>query len=180
MPGRPSIVRRSIHAATALALIALAAGPAHAQRSLDEYEVKAAFLYNFVKFVEWPPSDHRSDAVVIGIVGRGPFNEALEVIASGKKVGARVVRVRQLRREDDPRTFHIVFIPQSEARDTATIVQSVRDAGVFTVGETPSFLAEGGIARFYVEANRVRFQIDAVGAQRSGLKISSQLLSLAK
>ena len=167
----------------AVAVSASLAAPALAQSArADEYRAKAAFLFKFVKFVQWPPSPYRPDAntVVIGIVGRTAFNDAFEAVAREKALSGPHIIVRQLNREDDPRTYHIVFIPQSETHRTAEILQSARDAAVLTVGETVSFLAEGGIARFYIEGDRVRFEIDGRGAQHAGLKISSQLLSLAK
>ena len=174
---------RSIVTSGVMALVlaaAMAAVPAHAQGRFDEYQVKAAFLFNFVKFTQWPPSDYRSDAVVIGVVGRGPFYTALEGLVKGQKLNGREVVVREVMDAEDLRTYHIILIAESEARRAADILQRVKGAGVLTVGETPYFLREGGLVRFYVEANRIRFQIDPAGAQQAGLKINSQLLSLAR
>ena len=147
---------------------------------LDESQVKAAFLYNFAKFVQWPTPDERSDALMIGVVGGDRFNEVLAAIVAGKSVNGRDIVVRQIQADDDVRAFHIVFIPASEARQTAEILQRVQRSGVLTVGETPQFLQEGGLIQFYVRDNHVRFQINAAAANQAGLKISSQLLSLSK
>lgn len=162
-----------------LAVVGVAT-PAQAQRQLDEYDVKGAFLYKLIKFVEWPPSARGSGTVVIGVFGRDAFDDVLGVVTKAKKGGPREVEVRQLSQVKDVRGCHIVFIAESEARRTLDILREVGNAGILTVGETPSFLRDGGVVRFYVEGNRVRFQIDSVAAQVSGLKISAQLLSLAK
>jgi len=147
---------------------------------LDEAHVKAAFLYNFAKFVQWPPSDDRPTTLIIGVVGGDRFDDVLESIVSGKNVNGRDIVVRQMHDEDDARAFHIVFIAASEARRTSDIIQRVHRAGVLTVGETPQFLQEGGLIQFYIRDNHVRFQINAAAASQAGLKISSQLLSLSK
>jgi hypothetical protein len=179
MLGRVAIRSFGIRTVAALALVVSVAVPAQAQRGLDEYEVKAAFLLNFVKFVQWPPSDQRSGAVTIGVVGRmRKFTNALEAIVRGRVVNGQVIIAREMRENDDPRGFHIIFIADSEASQIAGILERTRGAGVLTVGESPDFLTEGGVARFFVEANRVRFQIDPINAQQERLKISSQLLSL--
>jgi len=172
-----SASRRLIVAvAVALAL----AVPAEAQKQLDEYDVKAAFLYNLIKFVEWPDPAGQADAIVIGVYGRDAFLTIRDVVMKAKKSTPRDVVVRQLNAEDEAKGCHIVFISESESRRTVQILRLLGDSGVLTVGETANFLDEGGLVRFYVHANRVRFQIDSVGAQLGGLKISSQLLSLAK
>jgi hypothetical protein len=146
---------------------------------LDEHQVKAAFLYNFAKFIQWPASDV-SEPLVVGMVGRSPFNEVFEKIVTGKSVNGRAIVVRQLQDGDDARAFDIIFIVASEARRTADILERVGGASVLTVGETPQFLRDGGIVQFYVRDNRVRFDINSAGATQAGLRISSQLLSLAR
>jgi len=171
--------------AVCLALSACLLGPAfgqgwaEAQAALNEDEVKAAFLYNFGKFVQWPPSSHRQGDIVIGVLGSSRVLAVLEGIARGQQINGRAVVVRAMGADDDPRAYHIVFIGTAAARRAREIVGRVHAAGVLTVGEQPDFLAEGGLVRFYVRDRRIRFEIDPVGAQRDGLKISAQLLSLA-
>ena len=154
------------------------AGPA--QDRLGEYQVKAAFLYNFMKFIEWPSSDTRSAGFVICVVGRDPFYEALEAVVKGKQANGREIVVRQLERDHDPQACHSVFIPDSDSKRSAEILERIRHAAVLTVGEGSRFLSEGGLIRLYIDDNHVRFQIDGAGARRVGLKVSSQLLSLAR
>jgi hypothetical protein len=174
-------VALGVRAMAAFVLVLAAAAPARAQRGMDEYEVKAAFLYNFVKFVQWPPSDQRSGVIRIGVLGHVPrLTVALETMTRGRPANGSPIVVKEMSPSDDPREFHIVFVPDSEAARAALVLERARGAAVLTVGESPDFLKDGGIARFFVEANRVRFQIDAAGAQQEGLKVSSQLLSLAK
>ena len=146
---------------------------------LDEAQVKAAFLYNFAKFIQWPTSENRPEALSIGIVGADRFRDVLGSIVNGKTVNGRDIEVRQVLNDDDVRAYHIIFIA-AESRRTADVIQRVAHAGVLTVGETPQFLQEGGVIQFYIRDNRVRFQINAAAANNAGLKISSQLLSLSK
>ena len=154
-------------------------GAAAENERLDEAQVKAAFHYNFAKYIQWPTLDGRSNALSIGIVGADRFRDVLGSIVSGKTVNGRDIDVRQVLDEEDVRAYHIIFIA-AESRRTADVIERVARAGVLTVGETPQFLQEGGVIQFYLRDNRVRFQINAAAANNAGLRISSQLLSLSK
>lgn len=158
---------------------ALAPSPAQAQNRLDEHQVKAAFLYNFAKFVQWPAGS-QTGPLVIGVVGDGLFGNLIDQIVNGKTVQGREIVVRQLEHADDLGSCHILFIAGSEARHTAALLQRLEGMPVLTVGETLHFLREGGIARFFVDRNRVRFEINPSRAEYAKLKISSPLLSLAQ
>ena len=148
---------------------------------ISEAQVKAAFLFNVVKFVQWPPSDLPSDTVVIGLVTADSFRRALEGVANGKTVNGRSIVVRDVNDEEDARGCHIVFFDDaSDSLRRTNILRRVRDGAVLTVGETTRFMTEGGLVRLYVEGDRLRFQIDPVGVQLVGLKVSAQLMSLAK
>jgi uncharacterized protein DUF4154 len=163
-----------------LAGLPLPASAAPSQSRVDEYQIKAAFLYNFAKFVQFPPSDERPGPLVIGVLGDDPFGRILDEAVKGKTVQGREIGIRRLADGHGLRRCHIVFVSASEARHLPDIVVRAQHAGVLTVGETSHFLREGGMVRFYVEANRVRFQINADAAERAGLKINSLLLSLAQ
>jgi hypothetical protein len=168
-----------------LAICCVVLGMAHDLRAADgtvgEAQIKAVFLFNVVKFVQWPPSSLPSDTVVIGLVARDSFRRALEGVVTGKTVNGRAVVVRELHDEEDARGCHIVFFEDaSDGPRRSLILRSVRDGAVLTVGETSKFMAEGGLVRLYVDGDRLRFQIDPVGVQLSGLKVSAQLMSLAK
>ena len=171
----------------AIASILIAVGSSGARAAqeqgerVSEAQVKAAFLFNVVKFVQWPPSDLPSDTVVIGLVARDSFRRALEGVANGKTVNGRSIVVRELRAEEDARGCHVVFFDEaSDAPRRSGILRRVRDGAVLTVGESTKFMTEGGLVRLYIEGDRLRFQIDSVGVQLSGLKVSAQLMSLAK
>ena len=145
-------------------------------RRTDEYEVKANFLVNFARFVTWPSTE---DPLVLAVVGVDPFGPYLDSIVRGKTVNGRNIVVRRLQRGDSLDGTHVVFVSESESARTAEILDGTRREPVLTVGETPRFLRDGGMIRLLVEDDRVRFQIDAHRAEAAGLRVSSQLLSLA-
>ena len=150
-----------------------------AAEELDDAYVKAAFIYNFAKFTQWP--DAKAGRLTVGVIGRTSINGVLRTIINGKAVTGRELVVRETSaKADDLRAFHIIFVPVSEASRVAAIVERVAGAAVLTVGDSEHFLQDGGIVQFYIRENHVRFQIDADAASQAGLKISSQLLSLAK
>lgn len=179
-----ALLRRSLlFGAAALALI-LAAVPAGAQPlalSAQVYQVKAAFLYNFVRFVEWPA--HNGDAkapIVIVVFGRDPFGPALDQAVWGKTINGRPLHVRRTRQASDVLPCHLVFVSAQERRRTPDLAKALEGAGVLTVGEAEDFLEQGGAVRFVMEDNRVRFVINLEAVRHSGLQISSRLLSLAR
>ncbi len=166
----------------AIFLVCAALGPSTHAQSMTEYQVKAAFLYNFAKFVEWPSDapgdDHNS--IVLGIVGEDSFRDLLEHTVQGKTVNGRRLVVRRPKNASDARACQIVFIGASEKKRLRPLLDSLKGAGVLTVGESEGFAQLGGIINFTLEDNRVHFEINVDAADRAGLKISSKLLSLAK
>ena len=148
----------------------------------DEYQVKAAFLYNFAKFVDWPPGSfaNPTDPIGICIAGQNPFGTTLENMVRGKKVGDRAFVVRQIADTQMPSQCQILFIGAGEWKRTPTLLDALKTAAVLTVGETADFTALGGIIVFKLEGTRVHIQIDIEAAEHSRLKISSKLLSLAE
>jgi hypothetical protein len=158
------------------ALLLLGAQGVQAEHRAGEYHVKAAFLFNFAKFVSW--SGAPGQALVIGVAGDDPFGAILESTVRGKTVGGRPFEVRRFASGAEVQGCHILFVSTSEKRRFGDLVRQA-GPGVLTVGEAPQFVREGGIVRFYVEANRVRFQINAKAAEEAGVKIHSQLMSLA-
>jgi len=152
------------------------------QAQANEYQVKAAFLFNFVKFVEWPADAFAYDGapLVIGVVGSDPFGGALDQTVSGKSVNGHQLAVRRLKLGEDLRGCHILFISSSERKNLAQIFGSLKGAAVLTVGDIGPFNQQGGIINFIMEASKVRFEINVSTADQARLKISSKLLSLAK
>jgi hypothetical protein len=172
------MVRRSwlVAAIAACAWLPVVTLTADAEEAVDEYQVKAAFLFNFAKFVAWP--DAPGQPLVIGIVGDDPFGPALDTAVRGKSVNNRPLEVRRLGPGGDVSGCQIVYVGDSERRQLHEVLRRVGN-GILTVGETPHFLRDGGVIRFLLDGNRVRFQINAGAAEQRGLKIHSQLMSLA-
>jgi uncharacterized protein DUF4154 len=151
-------------------------------QSPTEYQVKAVFLYNFAKFVDWPqPVGNASlDPFVIGVLGDDPFGNVLDQALLGKSVNGRPLRVRRFKRAEDAKACQIVFISSSEGKHLQFILQSLKGTSVLTVGDTKGFADLGGVINFILEDDRVHFEINVDAAESAGLKISSKLLSLAK
>jgi hypothetical protein len=167
------IVRRTLLSVVATLLLA----PPPVCRASDglEYQVKAAFLFNFLKFVEWPVA--ASDVPwVIGILGHDPFAGALEDTVRGKIVNGRRVEVRHFPRAADVKDCNIIFIGRADSQRLGMPSQP----GLLTVGEAPEFLKSGGIINFYLDDNRVHFEIRPEVAHAAGLRVSSQLLKLGR
>jgi hypothetical protein len=150
-----------------------------------EYQLKAAFLTKFIQFVKWPSNAMgANDPLVIGIVddgsGRDPFEGALERLADGKSVNGRTVQVRHF--APDARSFNcqVLFIPGSQDGSLAAIMEAVRGKSVLTVGETDRVPWAGGVVRFYLEDNKVRFEISPEAAKSANLDVSTKLLALAR
>ena len=160
------------------AALALAA-PLRAQ--FDEYKVKAAFLYNFARFVEWPAHAFKGpeDPLAICILGPDPFHGTLAQAVQGKTVEGRPFEVHQVS-SDDACTCHILFVAASGRKRLAASVDSLRGVGVLTIGESPGFAQEGGIINLKLESGKVRFEVNVEAAERAQLRISSKLLSLAE
>ncbi|MFC1735784.1 YfiR family protein [Candidatus Hydrogenedentota bacterium] len=153
-----------------------------AQTSYEEYEVKAAFLFNFAKYVEWPEkafADER-DPIIVGVLGENPFKGRLEQIAKGKTIGERELVIRIFKRVQDIKKCHILFIGASERNNMTEILKTLEEGHILAVGETKEFALQGGIIGFTKEENKIRFEINADAAERAGLKISSKLLKLAR
>jgi hypothetical protein len=148
----------------------------------SEYTVKLAFLYNFTKFVEWPPDSYRapSSPLLICVVGHDPFSQVLEAELRTKNVEGHPVEVRSLKPNDKLNLCQIVFVPATEKQHADRIVSGLKGSNTLTVGETDGFAVQGGIINLTVEANKVHFEINRLAAARAGLKISSRLLSIAK
>ena len=143
-----------------------------------EYQVKAAFLLNFTKFIEWPPDSAGAAApAAICILGEDPFGPALDQMVRGETLQGRRLEVLRVR-HPLPATCKVLFISRSE-KDIPVILQSL-DPGILTVSEGSGFLEAGGIVDFVVESHRVRFDINQSAATKAQLKISSKLLNVAR
>lgn len=166
-------------------LLALVGSPLSARvqaQSANEYQVKAAFLYNFAKFVDWPAEAFggSNGTLIIGVVGEDPFGGTLDQAINGKSIGGRSLVVRRLKWGQDLRSCQILYISSSERKHLPQIIQSLRGASVLTVGDMGQFNQQGGIINFILEENKVKFEINSRGADQARLRISSKLLALAR
>ena len=157
------------------AAVAVASRPLFAQDVTAEYRVKAAFLYNFVKFVEWP-ADQSTEPLIICVAGRNPFGTLLENMVRGETANGRRLVARVIL-EPDP-DCEVVFVPEGAA--TGAYLRAARRNPTLTIGESSTFIAQGGIVRFYIDSGNVRFEINPGAAEQAGIRISSRLLELAR
>jgi len=147
-----------------------------------EYQVKAAFLYNFAKFVEWPPASFAGPAgpLEICVLGQDPFGEELRSITQDKLVNGHRLEVRHVDDAQQARSCHILFVASSEKGQLKLILESLHGSSVLTVGDSKGFTEHGGMINFVLEDDRVKFDVNRKAAEEAGLKISSKLLSVAK
>lgn len=150
-------------------------------KAASEYEIKAAYLYNFAKFVDWPPSAFSDPKQPLGICifGRDPFGHALGDLLLGKAIGEHPVSLGYAKQAPDLAGCQIIFLTASEASRLPEILGSRHIHNVLIVGESEGFATAGGTIQFVLDQNRVRFVINPDAADRAGLKISSKLLALA-
>jgi hypothetical protein len=152
------------------------------QGQVDEYEVKAFFLFNFAKYVEWPAASFKSgaDPIAVCILGENPFGGALERAIAGKLVGGHPFVLRQIATAQQTVSCHILFVGSAERKRFRSIATSLKDSGVLTVGEFQGFTSDGGVINFKLDEGKVRFEINLEAAERANLHISSKLLTLAQ
>jgi hypothetical protein len=148
----------------------------------SEYQMKAAFLYNFAKFVDWPPQTlPENSPVIIGVLGSDPFDGALETTLRNKLVNGHPLVSRRIKSASDATECHILFISSSEKKRWPEISAALAGSSVLTVSENwDHFTDAGGMIYFFMENRRVCFDINAEAAGRVSLKISSKLLLLRK
>lgn len=151
------------------------------QSTASEYQVKAAFLFNFAKFVEWPDATFASasSAFKFCVFGKDPFGKTLDDALLGKKVAEHPVELLRARKLSDLEGCQVVFVSSPETTHLTDAVEKLRGRNVLLVGEGEEFAGSGGTIQFFLQDNRVRFAINPDAANRAGLKISSKLLALA-
>ncbi|MEY2577761.1 MAG: hypothetical protein QOI49_585 [Verrucomicrobiota bacterium] len=144
-----------------------------------EYKLKAAFIYNFAKFVEWPAEKLENDnsPLVIGVLGPNPFGDELQNALKGRQINGRPITVRQYDSVEAAKAAHLLFV---NLNDEPKLRRALKEYGVLTVGQSESFTRNGGIITFTSTDNKLRFDINMAAAEQGGLKISAQLQKLAK
>ena len=177
--GRPC--RLSQFMALAVAWVLFGASCLHAQQSNPtEYEVKAAYLYNFGKFVEWPAKvAAASEFFSICVLGEDPFGASFDATIASESINGKKVVVKRIAKPQDAVSCRILFISSSEESRLKEILATLDNTSVLTVSDISQFTRRGGMIRFVMEANRVRFEVNLAIAEHAGLTLSSQLLKVA-
>ena len=162
-------------------IAALAAGAAHAQREAPESSVKAAFLYKFANYIEWPANGFASPSapLVIGVAGADEIAADLERITPGRSVGGHAVTVRRVRDGEPLRGIHILFVGHGE-NAAAAMLRAAREQGVLAVTETDGGLDMGSAINFVTAGERVGFEVSLDAAEKSGHRISARMLAVAR
>lgn len=152
------------------------------QVTTDEYKLKAVFLYNFARFVEWP-ADVFTEAqapLVIGVLGNDPFGRFLDETVNGEKINDRPLLTNRFEKVSDIGTCHILFISKSVRENHETILSALKGKKILTVSDVNEFTKAGGMIRFVNEDNRIKLFINLDAAKAEDLTISSKLLRIAK
>ena len=159
-----------------------ARGDETAKGVLSEYQIKAAYLYYFTTFVDWPSESYsRTDeTVVVGVLGEDPFGAILDETLRGKSVNSRKLVVKRFSSIKEARDSHVLFISSSERERLPSILKALEGAAVLTVGDLDQFASRGGQIAFRTEDKKVRFDINVAAVQRAHLKISAQLMKLGR
>jgi hypothetical protein len=162
--------------------VLVVAGADGRAQTADEYQIKAAYMYNFSKFVDWPASTFDSPAqpIVFCIVGQTPLTRALEDTLAGKVVDQRPLVFRQLSDSKQAGKCQVLFISSPDKKPLRQALDEVKSFNLLTVGEAENFTNEGGVIRFLLDAGRVHLEFNLDAADAARLRISSKLLSLGK
>jgi hypothetical protein len=156
--------------------------PCRADAPTREYLVKAAFIYNFTQFVRWPDSAFASgnSPFVIATVGNDPFNGSLDDELAGKSVGNHSINVRHFASVDEMSSCQLLFVPASQDSSLKDVFAKLNGAPVLTVGESDAFPAAGGEIRFFLEDNKMHFEINPDPIAAAGMQVSAKLMKLAR
>jgi hypothetical protein len=159
-------------------VIAVLPVTATAQARYEEYSLKAAFVYRFPQFVDWPEQALHSPAIDICVASPNPFSGSLRHLVEGESLGGRPLRVRDIHRAADLAGCHALFLtPRSD--DADELIRAAATRPILTIGEGDDFLDAGGIIALRIVDRKIRFDVDADHARRAGLRINAQLLNLA-
>ncbi|MFC1726317.1 YfiR family protein [candidate division KSB1 bacterium] len=140
--------------------------------------IKAAFIYNFSKYVSWPGTDN-SETFNIGVIGENRLFPLLESIAEGKLANKKKILVKQFKNTEEIKDCHILLISQSENENLENILKRVGNKSTLTVGDTEKYAEKGVVINFVIMSEKIKIELNMEAAERAGLKISSQLQKLA-
>lgn len=178
---RARIRRAAVWSSFALLLALLSAASLRAQEvKRTEYQVKAAYLYNFGLFVSWPGVGKPSpEPFVVCVLGKDPFGPVLDSTFAGEMLDGRAIAVRRFSDARDAHSCGILFISRSEAKKLSAILAALGNAAILTVSDIPDFSERGGMIQFVWDGDNVRFEVNLTAADAAGLTLSSDLLKVA-
>ena len=176
--------RRALPWLTALVIVGILFGVSGlpAQKSKpQEYEVKATYLYNFARFVQWPSSSAaaKSDSFAICVLGEDPFGRALDTIVAGESIDGKAALAKRVSKPQDAVSCRVLYISSSEDSRLKEVLAALDKSGVLTVSDIPQFSRRGGMIQFVLDGNSVRFEVNLTAAESAGLTLSSELLKVA-
>ena len=177
MSGRHFIIKKLLVLATLMI-----GARVEAQAPMGESQVKAMFVYNFLKFVEWPvdASAGAKDPFVVVIIGDGATADATELFLQSKTIGERPVAVQRIQWDQSLRGARAAFVVERDPKKLHRILDAAAAGGVLTIGEGEEFATSGGVIGLLVQDRKVRFDVDTTAAQSAGLRVSSKLLALTR
>jgi hypothetical protein len=175
---KKTIKARGIIAILLLISLVLPAQPAPNR----EYQLKAAFLLNFTRFVEWPEAALAANGapLIIAVLGENPFGSYLEEIVAGEKVNGHPVNIHYYKNTSDIKTCHVLYINFTEIKKMEEVLNGLKGRNILTVSDAPNFPAAGGMIRFFTKDNKIKFQVNLEASKSCNLTISSKLLRLAE
>jgi hypothetical protein len=145
-----------------------------------EYEVKATYLYNFARFVDWPASATlKDDPFAICVLGQDPFGPALDAVLAGETIDGKAVVAKRIARPQEAASCRVLYISSSEDRRIKVILATLDKMDVLTVSDIPEFSRHGGMIEFVLDGNKIRFEVNLASAEGAGLSLSSELLKVA-
>jgi hypothetical protein len=152
-----------------------------AQTPATEYEVKAAYLLNFGKFIKWPatPAQPELEKFTICVMGDDPFGPVLDLTVREERIAGKPVIARRITHTQDTAGCQVLFISRSEEKQVRKLLPGLNKSGMLTVSDMPGFLDHDGMIQFILVGNRVRFEVNLDSVQGAGLTLSSELLKVA-
>jgi hypothetical protein len=175
-------VTRWVAVLIGLAMLCVSTTSGKGAEVLKEYELKAAFLYNFTKFIEWPTNSfaEANAPFVVAVAGNSPCTAELQKIAKERKVNGRALIIKLVKTPEAAKGAHVLFVSVSEDARLKEWLAAAHSAGVLSIGESEPFFKQGGIINFILEGEKIRFDLNIGQANATELKISAQLQKLAR
>jgi hypothetical protein len=176
------MVMRHLASVLILAVAASGADGIQDRTEVKEHDLKAAFVYNFLVFAEWPESAFKNSEapIVVGILGKDPFDGALEKAFKDRTAHGRKIEIRQLDAARGATACQLVFIPDGEKKNLADVLAAAKDRNVLVVCESGGLAAKGAALNLVVEDKKVKIEANPAAASRAGVKLSAKLLKLAR